>query len=231
MKKRTIWLMALLLLLVGCRPEGHPENLSVADALCPYEVRHGAEGVYIAIDDGAVEEVRWDAELLPEGLCALSAEAAETGSKWLLSAREAGLSQLTLSALDGEDTLRFQLTVMLETDQAGGITAQWAEHKEHRSGTGATGELPWSWETDIEGVLSFKLRDRESYDWQLTSEPTGVCQVSELMLLPSGCGFEVRALEPGTAELTLENPEQKRTLRLRFRVDEAYQLQLLSVEE
>lgn len=230
MKKGMLCVLAAaLLLLAGCGKK----NISVDDALCPYSVEHKGGSVYVRLHSGELTDPLWQADAGLENVCGLTQEESKDPASQLyrIDGVEEGFSRFVFQAAEAGAAadVRFRLVLTVMVDGEGKVTAETASHQESRTYTVETEGTACRWEVDMQGVLTFRLLDRDE-TWSLRAEDGAVCAVTELTGTPNGWKFEARPLAPGTASVVLRSSQSGRSITVQLQVDEAQNISLAGVQ-
>lgn len=221
--------MALLLLLTGCKGKKNPD-ITVSEALCPYALVHEGDELCVRLQSGELTQAVWTAPGEEQALCAVTQEKTKDAadSQYRVSGREEGLTQLQFAAAreDAPEEICFLLTVTVNVDDQGKVLVQTATHQEARTYT--QGE-DLAWNIDLQGVLTFRLLDKEQ-TWRLLGDGGEVCRITELMGMPTGWSFQAEPLSPGAAEAVLENSTTGRRITVQLQVDDNRKLSVTEVQ-
>ena len=231
MKRVCILLLALLLILTGCKSKDKMNNVSVKDVSCPYEINHKKDTVEITLRDGAERGLLWNVEALPTDVCEVTQEKSgkDDVCKYRISGLAEGATHLTFTAQQEDQTVVFSLEVIASVDSEGKVTISDYRHKE-RSGVSSEEEsLDYRWDVDENGILTFSFFD-DNDQWRVRGDGNGVCALSNMLSTSSGCQFSAQAISDGEINVVLTGKTTQRTIYVTLQVEDGV-LEVISVQE
>jgi hypothetical protein len=232
MKRACILLLALLLILTGCKGKNKPNNVSVNDVSCPYEIKHKKNTVEITLHDGEQSGISWRVETIPEEVCQVTQENVdkEYTCRYRLSGKNEGVMQLTFTAQKADGTDCFVLTLIAEVDSRGRTVVSSYQHHESKVNSVHTDGLNYKWSVDANGVLSFSFIDKED-TWSVRADEAGVFTFSNMMSTPVGCKFSAQAKSAGQATIVLASGNTQRTIHVVIQAEDNGNIEVISVQE
>lgn len=232
MKRVAVLFLALLLIVTGCGKEDQALDISVNDVCCPYEIHHEEKAVLITLHDGEQKGIHWQVEAIPEDVCQITQENMddEYAFGYRIVGQQEGAAQLTVTALQADQTAAFVLTVVVNVGSDGKPVVSSHQHREREDITVEAEGLNYRWNVDVNGTLNFSfINDEDS--WSARSSEDDVCVFSDMMSTPSGCKFSAQANLPGETTVVLVGEATNRTVHVVLQADDNGGLKVISVQE
>lgn len=226
MKKFSLMLLALVLLFSGCS-SGRQDRISVGDVCCPYEIRQVKETVKVSFEEEEEQSLLWQVAAVPEDICVVSNEKED---QYRIVGRQEGAAQVTFTAVREDETVQFVLTLVIHVDSQMKASLSTYGHRERSDISVEADGLKYTWNVDVEGVLSFSLINSED-NWSVHGDGEGVCTLLQKMSTPSGYKFTAQAAGSGQTEILLVGEETQRTIRVTVRSEDSGALEVISVQE
>lgn len=232
MKRAYVLLLALLMLLPGCAGEGKTYRASARDLCCPYEVNHKKDAVEITLRDGGQSGIQWRVETIPEYICQVTQEETdrEYTTRYRLSGKEEGVTQLTFTALQPDDTACFVLNLVVTVDSAGKAIVTSCQHQERKTHSVEAEGLQYQWNVDTNGILAFSFLNKEDI-WSVSGDGENAFVLSNMMSTPAGCKFSAQAKGAGRTTVVLTGENTQRTVHVVIAADEQGKMEVISVQE
>ena len=227
MKKLFTLLVIVALILSGCS-EGAAANgkVSVQDALCPYEITPKNNGLEITLSDGEMSGITWLAEIVPQEICEVSNP---KPGQYRITGSQEGAAQVTFTAQKSQ-TVQFVLTVVVHVDAEQKTTLTSYQHRQRDDVSVEADGLNYSWNVDIDGILTFSFINSEDL-WSVRGDGEGVVALQSKMSTPSGCKFTAQAASPGQRVISLVGESTQRTIDVTIQCDDQGELEVISVKE
>lgn len=233
MKKGILCVLAVLLLLTGCKDKKSQE-ICVTDALCPYRVENQKNSVCIELQAGEITDPVWRVQAKPEEICQVTLKKVKQNATYLyeVEGKEEGFSQIYFEAAGAENpgNVCFRLLVTVYVDAEGKVLAEAASHQEIRNTTAETGNTAYQWSVDLQGTLTFRLLDTNE-NWRMIADGGQVCRISGWMSGPSGWRFEAKPLKAGEVSVLLERGDTGRRITVQLQVDSKQNISVAAVQE
>lgn len=232
MKKIYALLLAALLLLTACAGRGTSNDISVQDTCCPYKIKHQRDCVEITLQDRDRSGILWQVEANPADICEVTQEQTNKDDcvRYRISGKLEGAAELTFTALRSDESVAFDLTLIVTVDANGKPTVTSCDHREKTDVTVEDNGLKYNWNVDVDGVLHFFFIDSEDF-WSVSGDGEGVCVLSYKMSTPSGCQFHAAPKAAGQTGVLLIGEKTGRTVRVVIEVNENRELKVVSVQE
>ena len=232
MKRASVLLLALLLILTGCAGKVKLNHVSVDDVCCPYEISHVKDGVLLTLQDGEKSGILWHVETIPEDVCQVVQEETdkEYTSRYRLSGKEEGAAQLTFTALQADEIVSFVLTMVVDVDSEGKAVVSSYQHQERKDNSVETEGLRYKWNVDVDGILNFSFIDQED-NWSVSGDGGEAFALSYMMSTPTGCKFSAQAIAPGQTTIVLTSENTQRRIHVVIQADENGTMEVISVQE
>ena len=232
MKRAYVLLLALLLLLTGCTGKGQTNHVTVRDVCCPYEIDHTKGVAEITLQDGEKSGILWQVQVIPDDVCEVTQEDPkdEYTSRYLIVGKEAGAAKLTFSALRVDDTVAFDLTLIVNVDSEGKAAVASYEHRERTDTAVEADGLNYKWNVDVDGILTFSFINSED-TWSVRGDGEEVCVVTDAMSTPIGCRFSAQAGNAGQTSVLLVGDTTQREILVTIQADDDGKLEVVSVQE
>ena len=227
MKKLYALIMIVVLLLSGCSASEAPEDISVKDVCCPYEITRKNNTLQITLQDGEKSNIDWNAETVPQEICTVSSE---KKGKYRISGTQEGAAQVTFTALGEDETTEFVLTVVVHVDAQNKVTLTSYEHRQREDASVEADGLDYSCSVDVDGILTFSFINAEDR-WSVRGGGDGVCTLTDKISTPSGCKFSARAASAGQGAIFLVGETTQRTILVTLQSDGNGKLEVISVQE
>ena len=232
MKRAYALFLALLLILTGCAKKEKTNHVAVKDICCPYEIIHKNDAVEITLRDGEQSGILWRVETVPEDICQVTQENIdeEYTSRYLLSGKEEGAAQLTFTALQSDETVRFALTLVVNVDSEGKTVVSSHQHQERKDNSVDADGLNYKWNVDINGILNFSFINQED-NWSVRGDGADVFVLSNMMSTPAGCKFSAQAKGAGQTTIVMVSENTQRTIHVVIQADDNGKIEVISVQE
>lgn len=226
-----VLLLAMLLLLAGCGGKEKTKDISVKDTSCPYEINHRKDWVEITLRDDAKRGIRWNVETMHNGICEVREEKVGKNDtcQYRIDGVTEGVTVLTFTALQEDQTVVFSLDVMTNVDSEGKVTVSDYRHRERSGASSETDALDYRWDVDANDILTFSFFDSDD-QWSVRGDGKDVCILSDMMSMPSGCQFSAQAISDGKISVLLTGKTTQRTINVTLQVDDGV-LEVISVQE
>jgi hypothetical protein len=171
-------------------------------------------------------------ECVPEDICQVTQEDTnkEYVSRYRLSGKEGCVAQLTFTGLQGDDTVRFVLTLIVDIDDEGRTFVSSYQHNERIDNSVDADGLHYKWNVDVNGNLNFSFINHDD-KWSPRGDGAGVVALSNMMSTPSGCKFSARAKVAGKTAIILVGENTQRTIHVVIQVDANGNMEVISVQE
>lgn len=232
MKRVTALLLVLLLIFAGCGKKNQELDISVNDVVCPYEIQHEENAVVITLRDGEQKGLQWQLEVIPQDVCQVTQETVEDPytCRYRITGQIEGMAQLTVTALEPDETAAFALTFQVSVDAD--MKPVVSSHEHHQREDIAVEEegLNYRWNVDVNGNLNFSFINDEDA-WSASSGEEDVCTFFDMMSTPSGCKFSAQANTPGETTVVLTGETTQRTIHVVIRVGDDGKPEVISVQE
>lgn len=232
MKKAYVFILAMLLVLTGCGGENKKKDVSVTDVCCPYKLQHKEQTLQITLEDAQESGLTWQVKLMPEGIC----QAVRQDSKknyvacYDVIGIQEGAAQLTLTAVQEDQTVDFTLSVVVNVDAQGNVTLASSQHQQREHTLVETEDFTYEWDVDVNGVLNFRFSDSEDL-WSISGDGGEVCTILSSLSTPSGCKFSARPESAGQVSILLIGEFTQREIAVVLQADEAGNLEVVEVRE
>lgn len=232
MKRVCILLLALLMMLSGCKSKDKMNNVSVKDVRCPYEINHNKDGVYIALQDGQKSGISWRVETIPEDICQVTEENIDKDFyvRYHLSGKEEGAALITFTALLTDETVCFVLDLVVNVDSEGKAFISSYQHQERKDHSVNSDGLNYKWNVDTNGILNFSFINQEEF-WSVRGDGAEAFILSNMMSTPSGCKFSAQAIAAGQTTIVLISSNTQRTIHVVIQADSQGKIEVVSVQE
>lgn len=232
MKRACVLLLALLLILTGCTVKEKTNDVSVEDVCCPYEINHEKDGVVLTLHTGEQSGIHWRVEIVSEDICQVTREDrdTETASRYRLSGKEEGAAQVTFTALQEDETVRFALTLVVNVDSQGKAVVSSYQHQERKDNSVEADGLKYKWNVDLNGILTFSFLNQED-SWSVSGDGADVFVLSNMLSTPAGCKFSAQAKAAGQATIILLSENTQRRIHVVIAADDQGNMEVISVQE
>lgn len=232
MKRAFVLLLALMLILTGCKSKEKMNNVSVKDVICPYEISHKKDGVDITLQDGQKRGISWRVETIPEDIFQVTEETIdkEYTSQYHLVGKVESAGQLTFTAVQSDETVCFVLDLIVNVDSEGKVFVSSYQHQERKDNSVDADGLKYKWNVDTNGILNFSFINQEDH-WSVSGDGADAFVLSNMMSTPSGCKFSAQAKAAGQTTIVLTSENSQRTIHVTIQADDQGKMEVISVQE
>ena len=232
MKKLCVLILAMLMVLTGCAGKEKIRDASVRKTVCPYKINHKRDFVEITLRDGKKQDLLWDVQMNPEGICQLKQIKTTKARtvKYCVTGGEDGAALLTFTAAKQDQPASFVLYLLVNVDQKGKVTISDYQHQDLSSASVEEDGLQYKWYVDVDGVLHFDFFNNED-SWHVSSDSDDVCDISNKLSTPSGCTFSAKAKSKGKCSVVLMGKTTQRRVDVTIKVDKEGNMEVTSVQE
>ena len=232
MKRAYALLLALLLVLTGCAGREKTNHVSVKDVCCPYEISHKDGVVEITLEDGKRSGVLWRVDVISEEICQVTQESSkeEYTSRYRLTGKEEGVSLLTFTATQADETVCFVLSLIVNVDAQCKAAVTSYQHREREEVSVETDGLTYKWNVDTDGILNFSYINEED-NWVVQGDGTDAFVLSNMMSTPTGGKFSVQCKGAGEITVLFVGRNTQRVIQVVIQADENRKMEVISVQE
>lgn len=232
MKKVYVLLLAMLLILTGCAEMEKTKDIRVTDAVCPYSIHYNRGVLEVTLQNNTGNPLQWQVQVLPDDVCKVTEvpQTKENTISYTVEGLVPGAAQLIFTAVNENGTAAFVVDMIVDVSSANKVTVRECEHQESKYVAEESNGLSYEWSVDVDGVLNFTFTDLE-HSWLVNKTESTVFSFTKRLSTPSGCNFSVRALNPGQDTVVLVSDDAQRTVHVVVQVDEAGNLEVVSVQE
>lgn len=226
-----VLLLAIVLLLVGCGGKEKTKDISVKDTSCPYAINHKKDWIEITLRDSENRGILWNVEAMPADVCEVMEETAKKDDvcQYRINGLTEGVTVLTFTALQEDQTIVFSLDVMANVDSEGKVTVSDLRHRERSGASSETDGLDYRWDVDENDILTFSFFDSDD-QWSVRGDGKDICILSDMMSMPSGCQFSAQAISDGQISVLLIGKTTQRTINVTLQADSGV-MEVISVQE
>ena len=221
MKKLCFLLLAIVLIFAGCSEDANSDGIRVKDVCCPYEISEKDDALEVTLENGS-DAVTWLVQTVPQDVCTVI----EKDGKYRIAANAEGAAQVTFTAMQEDESVKFVLTLVVETDGKK-VILKTHEHRERNDVSVEAEEFTYNWNVDVEGILTFSFINSDD-SWSVRDDESILL---EKMSTPSGCRFSVQSLAQGQSVITLVGESTNRTVYVTIEADGSGNLAVISVQE
>ena len=226
-----VLLLAMVLLLAGCGGKEKTKDISVKDTSCPYAINHKKDWIEITLRDSENRGILWNVEAMPADVCEVMEETAKKDDvcQYRINGLTEGVTVLTFTALQEDQTIVFSLDVMANVDSEGKVTVSDLRHRERSGASSETDSLDYRWDVDENDILTFSFFDSDD-QWSVRGDGKDICILSDMMSMPSGCQFSAQAISDGQISVLLIGKTTQRTINVTLQADSGV-MEVISVQE
>lgn len=232
MKRASVLFLVLLLVLTGCAGKGKTNLISVKDVCCPYEISHENNVVTVTLQDGQQSGVLWRVDVTSEYICQVTQESSKEAytSRYRLSGKEEGVTMLTFSALQADESVCFELALIVDVDAQGKAVVTSYQHREREEASVEADGLRYKWSVDTDGTLNFSFINEED-NWVVQGDGGAVVELFNNMSTPVGGKFSARFKAAGQVTVSFVGRNTERVIHVVIQADENRNLKVISVQE
>ena len=232
MKRVYVLFLAILLTLTGCTSKVKGKDVSVKDVCCPYKIDHSAGGIELSFRDAEKIGLNWHVNAIPEDTCEVTQadNKKEYACQYRIDGREEGLAQLTFTATQEDETVVFELVLLVNVNAKGKAIVTSYQHRERVGASVEEDGLKYSWNVDIDGTLHFSFVNMQDH-WRVYGDGENICTLSNQMATPAGCKFSAQPIAAGKTTVELIGEETQRKISVVIKVDKNMDLAVVSVQE